>query len=58
MMEFSALRARLMLGAASWKLKIDAYLYYAISGWAAYSQVLSLRLRQPAHRNGSIFAEG
>ena len=39
MMEFSALRARLMLGAASWKLKIDAYLYYAISGWAAYSQV-------------------
>ena len=39
MMEFSALRARLMLGAASWKLKIDAYLYYAISGSAAYSQV-------------------
>ena len=39
-MEFSALRARLMLGAASWKLKIDAYLYYAINGWAAYSQVL------------------
>ena len=56
MMEFSALRARLMLGAASWKLKIDAYLYYAISGWAAYSQVLSLRLRQPAHR--PTFSEG
>ena len=38
MMEFSALRARLMLGAAAWKLRPDAYLYYAISGWAAYSQ--------------------
>jgi hypothetical protein len=36
--EYPAIRPRLMLGMAAQKYGVDAYLYYALNGWAAYSQ--------------------
>jgi hypothetical protein len=34
--ETPAIRSRLLLGAAAWQLKIDAYLYYGLDGWRQY----------------------
>eukprot|EP01047_Picozoa_sp_COSAG01_P124490 COSAG01_NODE_53476_length_339_cov_0.520833_1_plen_69_part_10 len=30
----------MMLGAGAWKMKTDAYLYYAMNGWGQYSRGL------------------
>ena len=32
-LEFSPLRARLLLGSAMWRHKPDAFLYYGVTGW-------------------------
>ena len=39
--EFSPLRARLMLGAGAWKMKTDAYLYYAMNGWVSHQHSIT-----------------
>lgn len=38
--EYPAIRPRLLLGTAAWKMQTDAYLYYSINGWVPYSQGL------------------
>ena len=41
--EYSAMRPRLMMGTAAWKMDVDVFLYYALNGWAAYVPNLSTR---------------
>ena len=52
--EFSSLRARMMLGAGAWKMKTDAYLYYAMNGWGQYSKGIPVS-SQPISRCVCIY---
>ena len=35
-LEYSSARARLLVGTAAWRHKIDAFLYYGVTGWRGY----------------------